>query len=405
MEKTKALLERYKKVMVPNYAPMEILPVSGQGAWMTDVEGRKVLDMAGGIAVLGLGHCPKEVVKALQEQSEKLWHVSNYFANLPQIELAELLCQLTGFEKVFFANSGSEANEAALKLARRYAFDKLGPEKNQILSFHKSFHGRTLFTVTAGGQEAYRKGFGPLPPQMVYGHYNDCKDLEKLVGEQTCAIIMEPIMAEGGVYPATAEFAQTARDLCDKFGALLIFDEVQSGVGRTGSLYCYQQLGVQPDVLTSAKALGSGFPVSAMLTQDRFAQTLQPGTHGCTFGGNPLACATAKATLEIISQPTLLANVRDRGQQLVEGLSKLNDRYHLFGQVRGLGLLVGAELSAPYQGKAKTFVTQALAQGLLILVAGPDVLRFAPSLAITKEEVALGLELLEKGIVEALKET
>jgi len=401
-KKNQTALERYQQVMVPNYAPMHIVPESGEGIWLSDLEGKKYLDMGGGIAVTGLGHSHPKVVAALKAQAEKLWHVSNYYASVPAIELAELLTGLTGFDRAFFCNSGSEAVEASLKIARRYCFDQYGPEKNEIISFHKSFHGRSLFTVTAGGQSAYRKGFGPLPAQMTYGHYNNIEDLTKLVNQHTCAIIMEPVMAEGGVYPASPEFAQAARALADEHKALLVFDEVQSGIGRTGSLFCYEQLGMVPDIVASAKALGSGFPIGAMLTTDKIAQTFQPGTHGSTFGGNLLGCAVAKASVEEIAKPETLANVNSRGAQLCEGLRKLGKTYNLFAEIRSTGLLVGAELSEAHQGKAKDFVTEGLNQGLMMLVAGPNVLRFAPSLIITESEVNQALDLLELTIKSVL---
>jgi len=395
MKKTQQTLDRYREVMVPNYAPMAVVPESGQGVWLTDVEGKKYLDMGGGIAVTGLGHSHPKIIAALKAQADKLWHVSNYYASTPAIELAELLTSLTGFDRVFFCNSGSEAVEASLKIARRYAFDQFGPEKNQIISFHKSFHGRSLFTVTAGGQESNRKGFGPLPAQMTYGHYNDIEDITSLVNKNTCAIIMEPVMAEGGVYPADLEFVQAVRALADKHQVSLIFDEVQSGIGRTGTLFCYEQFGIRPDIVASAKSLGSGFPIGAMLTTDKIAQTFQPGTHGSTFGGNLLGCAVAKATIEEISKPETLGNVVIRGEQLTVGLNKLNQTYNLFSVVRGNGLLVGAELTGPFKGKAKEFVAEGLNQGLMMLVAGPNVLRFAPALIITESEINQALSLLE----------
>ncbi|OGG96795.1 MAG: hypothetical protein A2527_00680 [Candidatus Lambdaproteobacteria bacterium RIFOXYD2_FULL_50_16] len=403
MEKTDAILARYKKVMVPNYAPARFMPIKGQGVWLEDVEGKKYLDLTGGIAVTGLGHCPPEVAAALKAQLDKVWHVSNYYANLPVVELAELFTSLTGFERAFFANSGSEAVEAALKLVRRYAHDHFGPDKNEIISFHKSFHGRTLFSVTAGGQEAYRTGFGPLPPKMIYGIYNDADDLKRLISDQCCAVIMEPVQGEGGVLPATPEFAQAVRALCDQHQALLIFDEVQSGVGRTGSLFGYQQLGVMPDVLTAAKALGSGFPIGAMLTSTKIAQVFQPGVHGSTFGGNPLAAVAAKATLEIISKPQTLANVNKRSAQFLAGLQKIAAETGVFGEVRARGLLIGSELSPPYQDKAKLFVQTALGLGLLILVAGPNVIRLAPSLLISEEETTQGLKLIGQAVRDTIK--
>jgi len=397
------LLERYKKVMVPNYAPLPAVPIKAKGLKLWDADGKEYLDFTGGIAVTALGHIHDEVLTALKEQAEKLWHVSNYFANEPVIELAEALTSLTFAERCFFANSGSEVNEAALKLARRYAHNKVGEKKNKIIAFHKAFHGRSLFTVTAGGTDAYKQGFGPLPPQLHHSEHNDLEALAKIMDQDCCAVIMEPILGEGGVRNMDGQFAQGVRDLCDQHQALLIFDEVQTGMGRTGELFCYQGLGVTPDILTTAKALGNGFPIGAMMTSSEIANSFQPGTHGSTFGGNPLAAAVAKKTLEIISQPDILAGVRERGQELIQGLNQINEKHPIFTEIRGRGLLVGAQLKEGFT--AGDILAKALKQGLLILQAGSDVLRFAPYLLITSAEIQEALGLLESAISEQINES
>ncbi len=295
-------------------------------------------------------------------------------------------------------------NEAALKLARRYAIETNQHEKHKIIAFHKAFHGRTLFSVTAGGTEAYKTNFGPLPAQLAHTTHNNLEALSQIMGKDSCAVILEPIMGEGGIHQMDLEFAQGVRALCDQHQALLIFDEVQTGMGRTGDLFCYQGLGVTPDILTTAKALGNGFPIGAMLTTEKIAQVFQPGVHGTTFGGNPLAAAVAKKVLELVSAPETLAGVRARGEQFVQGLNDLNQKFDLFCEVRGRGLLIGAQLKGPHQQKAKDILLQASQKGLLILQAGPDVLRFAPSLFITETEVEQALNLLQQTFTSYLHE-
>ncbi|MEW6166586.1 MAG: aspartate aminotransferase family protein [Pseudomonadota bacterium] len=386
----------FDEVMVPTYQPAAIIPVRGQGSRLWDQQGREYLDFAGGIAVTVLGHAHPKMLAALSEQAGKLWHLSNVMTNEPALRLAQRLVALTFADKVFFCNSGAEANEAAFKLARRWGNTRFGPHKNTIISFHNAFHGRTLFTVSVGGQAKYTQGFEPLPGGIRHLPFNDLAALRAAMNDTVCAVVMEPVQGEGGVLPATAEFARGVRALCDEHRALLIYDEVQTGNGRSGTLYAHEQLGVTPDVLTTAKGLGGGFPIGAMLTTDALAEVLAFGTHGSTYGGNPLACAVAGAVLEEVSKPELLRNVVERSAQLRTGLAALAARYGLFAEVRGMGLLVGAPLVDSWKGRAKEIVAAAMDEGLWLLVAGPDVLRFAPALNISEADVAEGLRCLER---------
>jgi succinylornithine transaminase family protein len=389
----------FNEVMVPNYAPAEIIPVRGEGSRIWDQQGRDYLDLACGIAVTGLGHCHPVLVQAIAEQSRKLWHVSNVMTNEPALKLAKRLTELSFAERVFFCNSGSEANEAAFKLARRWG-NTQDPEKNEIISFYNAFHGRTLFTVSVGGQEKYTKGFEPLPGNITHLPYNDLETLADHISDKTCAVVLEPVQGEGGVTPATEAFLKGIRALCEKHNALMIFDEVQTGNGRCGTLFAYMAMGVTPDILTTAKGLGGGFPVGAMLTTAKLAETLGFGTHGSTYGGNPLACAVAGAALEEIARPETLANVQARSAQLRQGLEQIGRRYGLFGEVRGLGLLLGAPLAEAWKGRAKDVVNAGLKHGVWLLVAGPDVLRFAPALNISEAELAEALRRLDVACAE-----
>lgn len=390
--------ELFDDVMVPNYAPANIIPVKGQGSRVWDQNDREYIDFAGGIAVNCLGHCHPNLVNALQTQSEKIWHLSNVMTNEPALRLAKKLTDATFAEKVYFANSGAEANEAALKLARRFALDNYGPEKDQIISFEKAFHGRTFFTVTVGGQSAYSDGFGPKPGAVAHAEYNNLASLEALISDKTCAVMLEPLQGEGGVISPTPEFIEGVRALCDKYNALLIFDEVQTGVGRTGDLYAYQGLGVTPDILTTAKALGGGFPIAAMLTTTDVAKHLKIGTHGSTYGGNPLACAVAEAAIDTVNTKEVLSGVSQREHIIREGLNAINAKYAIFEEIRGKGLLIGGALNETYQGQAKAFLTAAAEAGLMILVAGPSVIRFTPSLVIPLEDIQEGLERFEQAV-------
>lgn len=388
----------FDEVMVPNYNPASMVPVRGEGSRVWDQDGAEYIDFAGGIAVNVLGHCHPELVKALNEQGSKLWHLSNVFTNEPALSLASKLVNATFAEKVYFANSGAEANEAALKLARRFALDNYGEDKNQIIAFNKGFHGRTFFTVTVGGQAAYSDGFGPKPGAVEHCDYNDLAAFEALISDNTCAVMMEPLQGEGGIISPDVDFIKGVRELCDKHNALLIFDEVQSGVGRTGHLYAYMGLGVTPDILTTAKSLGGGFPIGAMLTTTAIAAHLKAGTHGSTYGGNPLACAVAEKAFDIVNQPEVLEGVLHKEALYRELLTAINDKYDVFSEVRGQGMLLGCALNEKYQGRARDFMMAATKEHLMCLIAGANVIRFAPSLVIPDEDIKEGLARFERAV-------
>ncbi|MFV8845059.1 aspartate aminotransferase family protein [Serratia fonticola] len=377
--------------MIPVYAPADFILVRGEGSQVWDQQGKSYIDFAGGIAVNALGHAHPQVLAALVEQAGKLWHLGNGYTNEPVLRLAKQLIDATFADKVFFCNSGAEANEAALKLARKHALDSGNREKNQIVAFNNAFHGRTLFTVSAGGQPKYSQDFAPLPGGITHTPFNDLAAAEQVINDHTCAVIIEPIQGEGGVVPAQPQFLQGLRELCDRHGALLIFDEVQTGVGRTGSLYAYMNYGVVPDVLTTAKALGGGFPIGAMITTDKLAKTLGVGTHGTTYGGNPLAAAVAGEVFSLINTPEVLDGVKQRLEWFIAGLTEINLQYPIFSEIRGAGLLIGCVLNPEYAGRAKQLTQLANEEGVIALIAGPDVVRFTPSLIIPEQDVKEGL--------------
>ncbi|MDR7342245.1 succinylornithine aminotransferase [Pantoea alhagi] len=393
----------FDRWMVPAYSPASFVPDRAEGSMLWDQNGKDYIDFAGGIAVNALGHAHPELQQALMQQAAKLWHTGNGYTNAPILRLAKQLIDATFAERVFFCNSGAEANEAALKLARKYAHDRFGPEKSGIIAFNNAFHGRTLFTVSAGGQPAYSRDFAPLPGGIEHAVFNDLDSVARLINDQTAAIIVEPIQGEGGVLPADAAFLRGLRELCDRHHALLIFDEVQSGVGRTGSLYAYMHYGVTPDVLSTAKALGGGFPIGAMLTTEKLGATLNVGSHGTTYGGNPLAGAVGGKVLELINRPEVLAGVQQRHQWFVEGLNAINQRLHLFKEIRGLGLLIGCVLNEDFSGQAKQFSLAAAEQGVMVLIAGANVMRFAPSLIISEQDVQEGLARFERACASVIK--
>ncbi|MDO7228315.1 aspartate aminotransferase family protein [Acinetobacter nosocomialis] len=384
--------------MVPVFAPANFIPVRGEGSRIWDQENKEYIDFAGGIAVNALGHAHPVAVNALTEQAKKLWHVGNGYTNEPVLRLAKQLTENTFADKVFFCNSGAEANEAALKLARKVGLDSGVAGKSGIVAFNNAFHGRTLFTVSAGGQPKYSQDFAPLPNGISHVAYNDLEAAKAVINEQTCAVIVEPVQGEGGVIPADIEFLKGLRALCDQFGALLIFDEVQTGVGRTGALYAYMNYGVTPDVLTTAKALGGGFPVGAMLTTDKFAPHFSVGTHGTTYGGNPLASAVAGAVFEFINTLEVLNGVKERHDYYKNALNQLNEKYEVFKTIRGEGLLLGCVLKDKFAGKAKDINNLAGEEGLLSLIAGPNVVRFTPSLIIPFSDIDEGLKRFERAI-------
>jgi len=390
-EKMAVTRETFDQVILPVYAPAKFVPVRGEGSRVWDQQNKEYVDFSGGIAVTALGHCHPALVNTLKVQGETLWHTSNVFTNEPALRLASKLISATFAERVFFANSGAEANEAAFKLARYYASVRHSPYKTKIIAFHHAFHGRTLFTVTVGGQPKYSDGFGPKPADIVHVPFNDLDAVKAVIDDHTCAIVLEPIQGEGGITPATPEFMQGLRELCDQHQALLVMDEVQSGMGRSGKLFAYEHYGVKPDILTTAKALGGGFPVSAMLTTQEIASAMTPGTHGTTYGGNPLACAIAETALDIINTPEVLAGVEQRRQWFYEELEKINQRFSVFTDIRGKGLLIGAELKDEYKAKARDLLHAAADQGVMILTAGNGVIRFAPSLVITEQDIREGM--------------
>lgn len=381
----------FDEVILPIYAPAEFIPVKGKGSRVWDQQGKEYVDFAGGIAVTALGHCHPALVAALHEQGEKLWHTSNVFTNEPALRLGRKLVDATFADRVVFMNSGTEANETAFKLARHYTVTRHSPYKTKIIAFHNAFHGRSLFTVSVGGQPKYSDGFGPKPADIVHVPFNDLHAVKAVMDDHTCAVVVEPIQGEGGVTAATPEFLQGLRDLCDQHQALLVFDEVQCGMGRTGSLFAYMHYGVTPDILTSAKALGSGFPISAMLTTHDIASAFHAGSHGSTYGGNPLACAVGGAAFDLINTPEVLDGVTAKRELFVEHLQRIDARFDLFSDIRGMGLLIGAELKPQYHGKARDFLYAAAEAGVMVLNAGPDVMRFVPSLVIDDSDIAEGM--------------
>ncbi len=392
--------ELASRLLVPTYRPQPITLVRGEGCKLWDVDGNEYLDMMGGIATAALGHCHPRVKDALVRQAEQVWHASNLFTTVPQLDLAQRLIEHSFADRVFFANSGAEANEAALKIARRYHYDA-GRKRTEIVAFEGSFHGRTLFTLTATGQPAYREGFEPVVPGVHHAPFNDLEATRKLVGEHTAAILVEPIQGEGGVRPASREFLTGLRALADATGCLLIFDEIQTGMGRTGALFAYENEGVVPDIMTLAKALGNGIPVAAMLTRDEIAAALVPGTHGSTFGGNPLGCACGVAVMEELIEGNVLAHARQMGKLLGERLDDMANRLgaNRVVEARGAGLLRGIELTQP----AAEVVTGCREEGVLVISAGSHVVRLAPPLIIDAAEIDHATRVLEDVLTRTLE--
>ena len=385
----------------PRKLPLAI--TKAEGVWLTDADNKQYLDCLAGAGTLALGHNHPEVLQSIQSviTSGLPLHTLDLTTPLKDRFSEYLLSCLPGEGKEyclqFTGPSGADAVEAALKLARKYAHDKFGADKSEIIAFKNSFHGRTLFTVTVGGQPKYSSDYAPLPQDITHLPYNDIDAVKAAFSSRTCAVIVEPIIGEGGVMPADPQFLQALRELCDEHEATLIFDEVQTGAGRTGQLYAYQHYNVVPDILTSAKGLGGGFPIGAMLAKEAWAQVFQPGTHGTTFGGNPLAATVANSVLAQIDS-ALLAGVGERHTLIVDKLNALNAKYDLFSAVRGMGLLIGAELASHLRGKAKALTNLAAEEGLIALIAGPDVLRFAPALNIPLADIDEAFVRLERAV-------
>ena len=385
-------MEEERRYVLQTYDRYPVVLVRGKGCRVWDVEGREYLDFVGGIAVLSLGHSHPRIVAAIKEQAERLLHVSNLYYTLPQVELARRICENSFGEKVFFCNSGAEANEAAIKLARKYAKLHLGPERYEIITMENSFHGRTLATLTATAQEKFHKGFEPLVHGFRYCPFNDLEAVARAIGPRTCAVMVEPIQGEGGVNVPSEDYLRGLRELCDEKGVLLIYDEVQTGMGRTGRLFAYEHYGAPPDIMTLAKALGGGIPIGAMVTTDKVAQGFSAGDHASTFGGNPLAARAACTVFDVLLGEGVLENCQRMGEYLMEGLEVLKDKYPSVVDVRGKGLLVGMEL----RGRAKEVALSCLKRGVLINNIGDRVLRFAPPLIVGKEEIDRLCEVLEE---------
>lgn len=387
---TEELKDDDAKYLMQTYSRQPISIARGRGAKVYDQEGREYLDFVGGIAVNVLGHGHPDLVQAIQRQATQLIHTSNLYYTEPQVRLARLLVDHSFADRVFFCNSGAEANEAAIKLARRYGHDRHGAKRFEVITMKNSFHGRTLGMLTATGQAKVQKGFEPLMPGFAYAPFNDFSALESMVNDQTAAIMLEPIQAEGGVYVADRDYLRNLREFCTQKDILLIFDEIQTGIGRTGTFFAYEQLGVTPDIMTLAKGLAGGVPIGACLATESVASSFTPGAHASTFGGNPLACTAALAVCRVLLEGRVLDHAKRMGEYLAKGLTDCKNRYRIVTDIRGLGLLQGMELDAD----ARAMVADALARGVLINAANERVLRFVPPLIISQQEIDRLLELL-----------
>ncbi|WP_284443159.1 aspartate aminotransferase family protein [Buchnera aphidicola] len=391
-KKTLITRDTFDKLILPVYNPASFIPVKGKGSRIWDQKGKEYIDFSGGIAVTSLGHCHPLLNKTLKNQSKILWHVSNVFTNEPALRLAKKLVSSSFASRVFFANSGAEANEAAFKLARYYSDKIYNTKKNRIISFHNSFHGRTLFTVSVGGQSKYSDNFGPKPLGITHALFNDINTVKNIISYDTCAIVVELIQGEGGVIPAKIDFIQELRELCDRYNALLIFDEIQTGVGRTGKLFSYEHYGIIPDILTLAKSLGGGFPISAMLTTNEVASVIKPGIHGTTYGGNPLACAVAESVIDIINTKKVLSGVTRKSIRIISELNIINKRFKFFTEIRGQGLLMGIVLKPSISYKITEILNFSFLEGVIFLTAGNNVIRLAPSLIIRECDIIEGMK-------------
>ena len=390
---TDKLIEESRTYLMNTYNRFPVVFVRGRGMKLYDSDGKEYIDFLGGIAVNNLGHCHPKVVVALQKQAQKLIHVSNYFHIEPQIKLGKMLCQNSFADQAFFCNSGAEANEAAIKLARKYAKENLGEDKYEIITALNSFHGRTMATITATGQEKFQKAFTPLLPGFKYVPFGDVGAVAAAITDKTCAVMMEPIQAEGGVNLPPEDYFRELKALLEDKGLLLILDEVQTGIGRTGKLFAYEHYGIEPDIMTLAKALGGGMPIGAMLAKGKVSESFSPGDHASTFGGNPLACAAGIASLEaILEDGWLLSSCQRMGDYFRKGLTALQMKYPFIKDVRGKGLLIGVEL----EFDAGDIVKEALKEGYIINYTMQRVLRFVPPLIVTEEEIDGLLDTLER---------
>ena len=392
---TQEWIDLSNRYVMSNYTRSPIVLTRGLGVHVWDSDDRCYLDLVAGIAVCALGHAHPRVVAALKEQAENLFHVSNLYYNMPQILLARFLVENSPFDKAFFCNSGAEANEAAIKLARKYASENM-KGRYELITMQDSFHGRTMGALTATAQPKFHVGFGPLPEGFRYVPYNDLPALETAVTEKTCGVLVEPIQGESGVIIPDPGYLQGIRRICDEKGLLMIVDEVQTGIGRTGTLFACEQDDVIPDMITLAKALGNGFPIGALLAMDKIAAAFVPGSHGSTFGGNPLACTAALATLETIFEEGILENCRKVGEYFLSKLGELKKKHSRIREVRGRGLILAVELTVP----GAEFVLKSMEKGLLINCANGNVLRFVPPLILTRQDVDRAVGILDEALEE-----
>lgn len=384
-------IEKGEHYFLKTYRPLPIVLERGSGNHVYDTEGKAYLDFVAGIATNSLGYGYDPLKKAIKAQVDKLTHCSNLYYTKPAVEAAELLVKLSGLHGVFFCNSGAEANEAALKLAKRYTNRFVDPKKTDIVTMAQSFHGRTLATLSATGQTKYQEGFAPIFPGIQYSPFNDIEALEKAVTDKTAVLMIEPIQGEGGIRPAEVAFLKAARDLCDRKQVVLIFDEVQCGMGRTGTTFAYEAYGVKPDIVSLAKGLGAGYAIGAIVASEKVAGGFEPGTHASTFGGNPIATTAALVLLEALAEGSLLSNVQVTGKALKEGLLTLQRKHEAITDVRGMGLMMAIELSKP----VAPILERALEAGLMLINSGTHVIRFVPPLTITPKEVATMLDILD----------
>ncbi|MCC5911249.1 MAG: aspartate aminotransferase family protein [Clostridiaceae bacterium] len=387
-----SIIQEGNKYTMNTYKRLPIAFVEGKGSYLTDTEGNQYLDMISGLGACGLGHSHSVVTKAIKEQAEKLMHVANIYWIKEQVELGKLLVENSFGDKAFFCNSGAEANEAAIKLARKYAYKKYGDHKNEIIAMTSSFHGRTIGTLGVTHNKKYQEGFGPIPKGFKFATFNDIDSLKEAITENTCGIMMEPIQGEGGVTAADPTFLKEVKAICEEMDILLIFDEIQCGIARTGKLFAYENYGIEPDIMTLAKALGSGFPIGAVIAKEEVAQAFKPGDHGTTFGGNPLACSCALATMKFIIEEKLWEQVEKTAGYFEEELKQLINRYAWVKKVKGKGLMVGLELEI----EGSFIVEEAFKEGILINCTAGKVLRFLPSLVLEEKDVKKTVEVLNK---------
>lgn len=389
-------IEEADKVLMHTYNRYQIVLDRGEGVYLYDTDGKKYLDFAAGIAVFALGYGNKEYNDALKAQIDKILHTSNLYYNAPAIEASKKLAEASGMDRVFFTSSGTEAIEGALKLARKYYYKKHGIANSQIISMNHSFHGRSMGALSVTGTKKYREAFEPLVGGVVFAEYNNLDSVEDLLKENTCAVIMEPVQGEGGLYPATAEFIQGLRKLCDERDILLIFDEIQCGMGRTGSMFAYEQFGVTPDILTCAKALGCGVPVGAFAATEKVASAFEPGDHGTTYGGNPFVTAAVSKVFDLFENEKILDHVVETTPYLTAKLDELVSKYDFIVERRGMGLMQGLEFSIP----VKDIIPKVMEKGLILISAGTNVIRFVPPLIIKKEEIDQMIMILDQCLSE-----